>query len=431
LQDKQRALAMRKILDRQGKALAFPLSIPYLRWILIIPLTSATVASAVAVFLISLDFVTRYRLSHPALIFMLPLAGVVIVLLYNFFGKISAAGHGLVIEDLSFGTRRVEGRMAPLIVITTLLTHLFGGSAGREGSAVQIGAGIGHTLSRINRFTVEDRSLLLHIAIAAGFSAVFGTPLAAAIFALEIVPWLRFRLEKLLPVLASALLANYVTGLWNVHHTVYRIASLSEGLTVATLSWKFLAKIAFASLLFGCCSLAFNRSLHLLKRLWFRISSKNWVHPILGGAILIALVYLTGTRDYLGLGVTSPELHGNGIVNAFTPGAVTPWSWFWKFLFTAITLSAGFRGGEATPLFFVGACLGATLAKLLGLPTDLMAGLGFVAVYAAALNVPLAGAFMGAEIFGFKFFPYFFAVCYIAKYFAINRGTFGVLRKVP
>lgn len=422
---------MRKILDRHGKALAFPLSIPYFRWILILSITAATVSSIVAAFLLSLDFVTRYRIAHPAFLFLLPFAGVFIVLLYNSFGRISAGGHSLVVEDLSFGTKRVEGRMAPLIFISTLITHLFGGSAGREGTAVQIGAGIGHTLSRLVHLTDEDRSLLLHIAIAAGFSAVFGTPLAGAVFALEIVPWMRFRMEKVLPVLASAYLAHSISGLWNVHHTVYRIGNLNESLTFAALSWKLIAKIAIVAVIFGCCAQAFNRSLLAFKYLWSRISSRNWVHPLLGGTILIALVYLTGSRDYLGLGVSSSDPNAVTIVKAFIPGAVTQWSWLWKFLFTVITLSAGFRGGEATPLFFIGACLGATLAGFFGLPTDLMAGLGFVAIYAAALNVPLAGAFMGAEIFGFKFFPYFFAVCYVARYFSMSNGTFRSFRKVP
>lgn len=422
---------MQKLLDRHGKALAFPLSIPYFRWILIIGFTAATVASIVAAFLMSLDFATHYRLAHPVLLFALPLAGASIVLLYNSFGRMSAGGHSLVVEDLSFGPRRVEGRMAPLIFLTTFLTHLFGGSAGREGTAVQIGAGIGHTFARFTRLSDEDRNLVLHITIAAGFSAVFGTPLAAAVFALEIVPRLRVRIEKVLPVLASAYLAHYVCGLWTIHHTVYRIGSLPEGLTLASWNWRFMGKIAIAAVIFGCCSQAFNFSLQALKSLWFRISSKNWVHPLLGGTVIIALVYLSGTRDFLGLGVISSDPKAVTIVNAFIPGAVTNWSWFWKFLFTVITLSAGFRGGEATPLFFVGACLGATLAGFFGLPTDLMAGLGFVAVYAAALNVPLAGAFMGAEIFGFKFLPHFLAVCFIAKYFAMSKRTLGLLQKVP
>ncbi|MCF8448770.1 MAG: voltage-gated chloride channel family protein [Taibaiella sp.] len=403
-----------------------------LKWIAIVTPVSVIVGSIVAFFLWLLDAATKFRWQHQWLLFLLPIAGIGIHFLYKRWGKSADAGSNLIMDEIHQPQVGVPVRMTPLILITTVITHLFGGSAGREGTAVQIGGSVASLLGKWFRLSKEDVRIILMAGVAAGFGAVFGTPLTGAIFALEFLAIGRIKYDALIPCLMASILADVVCGAWGIHHTEYQILfSGSKSFTFPFIHFDFLlfAKVAFAGLAFGLSAYMFSFLSHSIKHYAHRlIKTRRWLIPAFGGSIIILLTLLLNTQDYLGLGVTSIYPDGASIVNAFKQGGVTEWSWLWKLLFTAITLGAGFKGGEVTPLFFIGAALGNTIAVITGAPVDLFAGLGFVAVFAGATNTPLACIIMGIELFGTENVLYFAVACFIAYSFSGHSGIYTAQR---
>jgi H+/Cl- antiporter ClcA len=241
------------------------------------------------------------------------------------------------------------------------------------------------------------------IGIAGGFGAVFGTPLTGALFAVEVLAIGLVDFQSMVPCLIASIVGDWATSAWGIRHTHYHIGVLGEMNLIpyaSQLSWILLGKVAIASVAFGLASVLFAELAHGLNRVFKWAVPRPMFRPALGGVIVIALALLIGP-DYLGIGVNpDPRYpHQFCIVSCFQTGGATYWSWWWKILFTAITLSSGFKGGEVTPLFFVGAALGNAMARLLHAPVDLFAGLGFVAVFAGATNTPLACTIMGIELF--------------------------------
>ncbi|MDR6337919.1 H+/Cl- antiporter ClcA [Filimonas zeae] len=383
-------------------------------------LLSVVTGCAVALFLWLLDAVTHIRYAHAWLLYLLPAAGVAIYYLYQLFGKNSEKGNNLLLEEIHQPGAGVPGRMAPLVLAGTIITHLFGGSAGREGTAVQMGGSIAAMVSRWLRPLTLHTPLLLMAGIAAGFGAVFGTPLAGTVFALEVLAVGSYRWRAFIPCLAAALLADYTCRWWQIAHTHYPI---QPGL--APFELLLLGKIALAGILFGLAAFLFAELTHRIKSFFTQIVPVRWLIPAIGGVILIALVYLLQTRDYLGLGVTSQQPDGVSLVNAFQPGGVNTFSWWWKLLFTAITLGCGMKGGEVTPLFFIGATLGNALAAPLGVPVDLLAATGFLAVFAGATNTPVACTLMGIELFGPAYMAYFAIGCTAAYLSSGHTGIYS------
>lgn len=402
------------------------------RWTLLAIPVAAVTGSLVALFLWSLDEVTQLHWSHPWLLYLLPLAGIVIYFLYKGWGKNAEAGNNLIMEEIHEPGGGVPARMTPLVLVTTLITHLFGGSAGREGTAVQMGGSMASLLARWFRLSKEEIPIILMMGIAAGFGAVFGTPLTGAIFALEVLAIGRIKYHALIPCLITAVLADRVCSAWGIHHTQYHIGLLPAipgqpgTLPVNIL---LLIKVILSGVAFGLAAWLFIQLSHAIKAQAKQlIKTRQWLIPVAGGSLIILLTLLLGTRDYLGLGVVSSHAGGISITNAFHPGGVATWSWCWKLLFTAITLGTGFKGGEVTPLFFIGAALGNTLATLMGAPVDLLAGLGFIAVFAAATNTPLACTLMGVELFGTNHVLYFGIACCTAYYFSGHSGIYSSQR---
>lgn len=378
------------------------------------------VGSMVAIFLSLLDFATNYRVQHSQLVYALPLAGLLIYFLYQRFGAFSEAGNNLILDEIQRPQKRVPAMMAPLILLSTVITHLFGGSAGREGTAVQIGGSIADQIAfRLSRWKA-DRESFLFMGIAAGFGAVFGTPFAGAIFAIEVVAIGKLHRRHLPACLAAAWLAHGVCILLGIRHTEY---SISSGHLLRQFD---LALIIAAGIIFGCCSRLFTVAIHRLKDLWdMLVPKKKHLIPMLGGILLVGLSLVPGAGDYLGLGVYPSRPGGASIVSAFASGGVSAWSWLWKLLFTAITLSAAFKGGEVTPLFFIGAALGNTLGAFFGIPVDLMAASGFLAVFAGASNTPLACTVMGMELFGTEYAWIFAIACYSAYFASGHKGIYS------
>ena len=392
------------------------------KWILLAAPVAAVIGSACAVFLWLLELATEAQWKEPQLLFLLPIAGAFIAAAYHWFGKNAAAGTDLVMDEIHEPGGGIPTRMAPLILVSTVVTHLFGGSAGREGTAVQMGGSIAASVARWLGLTRIDRRTLLMTGIAAGFGGVFGTPVAGAIFALEVIAMGRITHEAIVPCLIAAIVGDWSCAAWGIHHTDYH----REILTQPVLSWLLLGKVALAAAAFGLTSQLFAELTHGLNKAFKRTIKWPMARPVVGGLIVIGLVYLLGTRDYLGLGVRSPpgEPNGVSILSSFKLDGADPFSWWWKIVFTAVTLGSGFKGGEVTPLFFIGATLGNTLAILLDAPIDLFAALGFVAVFAGATNTPIACTFMGLELFGAEHALYIAVACTVAYLFSGHSGIY-------
>jgi H+/Cl- antiporter ClcA len=301
--------------------------------------------------------------------------------------------------------------MAPMVLVGTVLTHLFGGSAGREGTAVQMGASLADQIAHGFRLPKTTRRQLLAAGIAGGFGSVFGTPIAGAIFGLEVVHVGRIEYEALVPALLASLVGDWVTRHLGVHHTAYPTLSAAE------LTPLLLGKLAVMGVAMALATIAFVELLHLLKKRLETAIPRLPLRMLLGGVAVVAMWKAIGSSDYLGLGVPM-------IVRAFTDPSLPSYAFAAKLVFTAVTLSAGFLGGEVTPLFFVGATLGNVLARALGMPIDLGAGVGLAAVFAAAANTPVALSIMAVELLGSGALPHVVVVCVVAYLLSGHRGIY-------
>jgi H+/Cl- antiporter ClcA len=394
------------------------------KWLAVLIPMAAAIGSASAFFLWSLDALTRVRFSNPWLLWLLPLSGLAVGWLYHRHGKSSAAGNNLLIDEIHQPGAGVPLRMAPLVLIGTLATHLFGGSAGREGTALQMGGSIAGAFARFLKLDAGSVRLLLMAGVAAGFGSIFGTPIAGVVFALEVLVIGRMQYDALIPCFIASLVADWTCAAWGIGHTQYHVAVA----TAAHLDLWLFGKVVIAAIAFGLAGRCFALSSHQLTDLFKRFIPRPELRPAMGGVLVISLFFLAGTPDYLGLGVlgnrpdaiTLPAMFGNMDIPAS--------AWIWKFVFTVVTLSAGFKGGEVTPLFFIGAALGNTLAIALGAPVDLFAALGFVAIFAGTTNTPLASTLLGMELFGAGNGLYMATACIIAYRFSGHTGIYSAQR---
>lgn len=398
-----------------------------LKWLAILVPVAVAVGSTSAFFLWALDAVTLLRFANPGLLFLLPVAGLCVGVIYQLYGKSAAAGNNLLLAEIHQPGAGVPRRMAPLILLGTLITHLFGGSAGREGTALQMGGSIAAAFARFLKLDPAKVRILLMAGVAAGFGSIFGTPVAGAVFALEVLIVGRVQYDALIPCFFAALLADWTCRAWGIGHTHYLVNVVSAGLLPNL--W-LMGKVMMAAIVFGLASSLFATLYHRLGAIFQTSISRPELRPVVGGFLVIGLFFIAGTGDFLGLGVLGDRPDAITLPALFTSKEIPVTAWAWKLLFTVITLSAGFKGGEVTPLFFIGAALGNTLALALGAPIDLFAALGFVAIFAGATNTPLASTFLGIELFGAGNGIYIATTCLIAYHCSGSKGIYTAQRQL-
>lgn len=379
------------------------------QWMVICALIGLFSGSASALFLVVLEWFTQIREYNNWIIWLLPLGGLLIGLVYHYYGASVVKGNNLLLEEYENPQQPIPFKMAPLVLIGTLITHLVGGSSGREGTAVQMGGAIADQFSNWFKLDQNDRKTILILGISAGFASVFGTPLAGALFALEIVYFSKINLKSVLLSFAVAYVAYYTVELWQVTHTHYSIPILAE-LNGTNLLWTI-----GVGIIFGSAALLFSRSTHFWSQLFSKYIQYAPIRPLIGGTILGIILFFIGTTKYIGLGI--PE-----IVKAFsTPN--DSYDFLLKILFTGFTLGAGFKGGEVTPLFFIGATLGSALSVVVPLPIALIVGMGFVAVFSGATHTPIACTVMGMELFGIESGIFIGIACVVAYF---TSGSVGI-----
>lgn len=365
----------------------------FMRWGIFSTFVGLFVGAFSTLFAFCLKQVTAYRTENPWLILCLPLAGVVIVFLYSVFKYKDDKGTNMVLSSIH-AESEVPFRMAPLIFISTILTHLFGGSAGREGAALQLGGSIGQQLGKLFRFDEKDQRIVVMCGMSAAFSAIFGTPIAASIFSMEVASVGVMYYAALVPCVFSALVASKFATNMGIGPDVFNLNHVPDFQLVPSLKMIGLA-ICCAAL-----SVIFCKTLHSLGDLYKKHLKNPYVRVIVSSLIICVLTIILQTDDYMGAGVPIIE-------RAIGEGEVKPLAFFWKIVFTALTLEAGFRGGEIVPSFCIGAAFGCLFGHILGISPSLCAAVGMISVFCGVTNCPITSMLIAFELFHYKGVPFF------------------------
>lgn len=375
----------------------------FFKWLVMATIIGLIGGLTGAVFHACIGLVTEVREKHFWMLYLLPFAGMTIVFLYHRAGLQNDRGTNLVLDSVHT-EQHVPFRMAPLIFIGTILTHLCGGSAGREGAALQIGGSIGSTLGGLFHFDEKDRHVLVMCGMSAVFTAMFGTPITATVFSMEVVSVGIVYYSAFVPCIISSTVAYGLTGYLGVNATRYTIN------IAYTLSLSICLKVIVLAILCGLVGIVFCVALHKAAHISKEKIKNDYLRAFAGGALIIVLTLLLGTTAYNGA--------GTAMIQQALHGEVSPLAFLWKILFTAITIGMGFKGGEIVPTLFIGATLGGFVGPLLGMDSSFAAAVCMVAMFCAVVNCPIASVLLGLEMFGRTDMLLFAIACSVSYVFS-------------
>ena len=399
-------MTVREDVKRESRLVAETV-VTFFKWLLIAGVTGAAGGLVGSAFHISVSRATAFRAGHPWMLYLLPVSGVVIGLIYHLL-KTENKNTNTIIDSIHFGDR-VPLALVPTIFFSTVITHLFGGSAGREGAALQIGGSLGNYVGRLFRLDEKDMRIATLSGMSAVFAALFGTPLTATVFALEVISVGVLYYSALVPCLVASLVALQIAALFGVAPEHFAVAACAY-------SAPMFLRVAVLAALCTVVSILFCLVMHHTEHLLRRVIPNDFVRVICGGAAIVALTLLLGTTEFNGAGMAS-------ITRAIEEGTARPDAFLWKLLFTAITLGSGYKGGEVVPCFFVGATFGCVVGGLLGVPAGFAAAIGLACVFCGAVNCPIASILLSIELFGAAGLSYFALACGLAY---MLSGYFGL-----
>lgn len=363
-----------------------------LKWVIFSLLSGCVIGTVGTVFYFAMSVVTLMRTKNPWLLFLLPVGGLIIVGCYRLLHDDKDTGTNLVLSAIHSGDE-LPLRMAPLIFLSTLITHLFGGSAGREGAALQLGGSIGNGIGKLFRFDEKDKHIMIMCGMSAAFSALFGTPMAAAIFSMEVVSVGIMHYSALVPCVIASLLAHAIAVSFGVSPEAFPLKKLPA------FTFRSAALVCALAVLCALLSICFCVILHQTEHLYRKLIKNQYLRAFAGGCVVIVLTLLVGSQTYNGAGMS--------VIEHCMEGNVRPEAFFLKMLFTAATLGAGFKGGEIVPSFFTGAAFGCLFGNLTGFSPALCTAVGMISVFCGVTNCPITALLISFELFGFEGMPYF------------------------
>ncbi len=363
----------------------------FVKWILLAMAVGIGVGGVAVIFYHCLRLALAYRLENPNIVFLLPLGGICIVAMYRFSGVRQCKGTNRVISSIR-SDEQIPLKMAPLIFLSTCITHLFGGSAGREGAALQLGGSLAHQFGLLCKLDEKDIHIITMCGMSAAFSALFGTPLSAAIFPMEVVSVGVMYYAALVPCALSSIIACSLAQFFQADKEAFLLAQ------IPALSIEVAGKVIVLALLCALLARLFCLILHTVSEMFSMYIQNQYMRIVIGSCMILCGYLLFGGR-YLGAGMD--------VIEASMHGEVIPFAFLLKLLFTAVTLGCGFKGGEIVPSFFIGATFGAWIASLLQLPPSFAAAIGFMSVFCGVTNCPISALFISFELFGFVAVPCF------------------------
>lgn len=380
-----------------------------LKWTVLAAVVGLAGGLVGSVFHISIDYVTELRDHNSWLVYLLPLGGIIIAGMYCLCRRYGRLDTNRILEAVQT-EEKVPFILAPLIFIGAVITHLLGGSAGREGAALQLGGSIGYRIGKTVKLNKEDMHLIVMSGMSAVFAALFGTPLTAAVFALEVTCVGIMYYAALFPCVISSLTAFAVAGVFGIPPVRF------GAIVMGDVSWHLALKLMLLSVACAVVSIAFCASVKSCERLGKRYIPNAYLRAFTGGMIVVLLTVLVQNTDYNGAGMS--------VIESALSGSARPEAFILKMIFTAITIAAGFKGGEIVPAFFVGSTFGCTAASLIGIEPSFGAAVGFTAVFCGVVNCPVASIMLALEVFGADYIAVFAAVCAVSYMMSGNYGLY-------
>lgn len=380
----------------------------FYRWLLVATTVGAISGLVGSAFHLTVDLFTGVRTANGWLIYLMPVGGLLIAAIYR-LSKLEGEGTNNIIESIYKG-EKVPTLLTPVIFVSTAITHLVGGSAGREGAALQIGGSIGSKVGRMLGLDEKDMPIVTLCGMSAVFSALFGTPLTATVFALEVISVGILHYSAFIPCLVASMVAYAISRLLGIAPTQFAV-------TMEPLEVMMILKVVILAVICAVVSIAFCVSVHRTEKLATEKIKNSFVRAFIGGCVVVALTLLVGTRAYNGA--------GTDIIASALGGECPNWAFFWKIVFTAVTIGCGFKGGEIVPTFFIGATLGCLVGPVLGMPAGFAAAIALVAVFCGAVNCPIASIILSVEMFGSSELIYFALACGISYMLSGYYGLYS------